>query len=218
MKVAMINCSPKLTIRKDEACASRAILQDLKRSLRRFHVHDMEDYHVKTFSLTDEEMKSIFTCDAWVISFPIYTGGIPAHLLRFLQRVEDIAAAGKCPPVKIYAIANSGLFEGNESLPALSMMRIWSEHCAFQWCGGIGIGGGPLYADVRRAYLNITRRRTYGRKLMSLSEAISQGSATLNTFCSPDMSKKTYILYMNRSLKRQARENGLSVMELDKQV
>jgi hypothetical protein len=218
MKIAMINCSPKLIMQKEEPCASHTILMDAKKYFRRFHVHDMEDIHIKTSSITNEEIELLFSCDTWIFSFPIYAGGIPAHLLRFMTTVEEKAASSKRTGYSICAIANGGLYEGNEALPALSMFRIWSEKCGFRWCGGIGIGGGWIYADTRRAYLNIAHKRTYARKLSSFCEAIAEGHASLSTFCSPDMPKKRFTLYMNRRLRGMARSNGISVMDLDKQT
>jgi hypothetical protein len=215
VKIALINCSPKLVMEKETPCASHAILSDVKKYLRRFHAHDMEDIHLKTFSLSEEEMKTLFACDTWIFSFPIYAGGIPAHMLRFMINIEE--AAGGEAPRSIYAIANGGLYEGNEALPALSMIRLWSEKCGYRWCGGIGIGGGPIYADARRAYLNIARRRTYARKLTAFCEAAAQGHASLSTFCSPDMSKKRYVMRANYHFKSVARSNGLSPMEMGKQ-
>lgn len=90
MKIAMINASPRLLIRKNDVSASYTILQDMRRQLRREHAHDFEDFHVKTASMGSEDIKRLMSCDVWLFSFPVYAGGLPSHLLTFLTQIEEL--------------------------------------------------------------------------------------------------------------------------------
>jgi len=102
MRIAMINASPKLMIRKQDTSASYVLLQDLRRQLRREHIHDFEDFHVKTGNLDQETFDALLKCDVWVFSFPIYAGGLPSHLLSFLTEL-DRKMAGLSPEEKVRA-------------------------------------------------------------------------------------------------------------------
>lgn len=217
MKYALINGSPKLIMKKADPCASHIILQDFKKLLRREHVHNIEDFHIKTPALTEEEMTDLFSCDAWIFSFPIYARGIPSHLLYFMTTLES-----KMPkltqPIRVYAIANGARYEGSEAYPLLRMMQQWCVSCGLNWCGGIGVGGGPLHTEPDLFKFRFRLHRSYARCLETLAIACGRSAAALNSSCTPDISKKRYVLYINRTLKKKAKSYGLSTLDLDKQI
>ena len=221
MKIAMINASPKLLIRKQDASASYAILQDIRRELRRDHVHDFEDFHIKTGQPAEETVKLMMSCDVWVISFPIYAGAIPAHFLTFMESVEktvsELKASGRetrdSREIQVYAVGNGGLFEGNEAYPAFRMISLWCAKCGFSWCGGLGVGGGPVHTSQNVSQIALGQRRSYGRRLDDFADAIAKGIPTLNTSCSPDMSRQGYMMRRSRHYRALARENGVVLAE-----
>lgn len=219
MKIAMINASPRLMIRKQDTSASYALLQDIRRQLRRDHVHDFEDLHIKTGQVTDEIFRSLMTCEVWLISFPVYAGGLPSHLLTFMTGLQKKLTAEKeketaFPEINVYAIGNGGLFEGNEAYPAFRMMALWCAASGISWCGGLGVGGGPAHTSQNVSQIALGQRRSYARRLSDFAEAIAKGIPTLNTSCSPDMSRQGYVMRRNRHYRNAARQNGVAASEI----
>ena len=210
MKIAMINASPRLLIRKNDVSASYTILQDMRRQLRREHAHDFEDFHVKTASMGSEDIKRLMSCDVWLFSFPVYAGGLPSHLLTFLTQIEELCGQKEHPEIKVYAVGNGALYEGSAAYPALRMISVWCGKCEFSWCGGLGIGGGPTHLVSSVGQIALGQRRSYYRRLGEFVEAVAKGIPTLNTSCSPDQSRQGYCIKRNRRYRHYAKRNGLT--------
>ncbi len=214
MKAALINGSPKIIMQKADPCASHALLQSAKRYMRRSHIHDLEEFHIKTPVLTETEMAELMTCDIWLFSFPLYTGGIPSHLLRFLMNMQAYAEnwkkSGKCreggEKIYVYAIVNCGLYEGSETRPAMEMMEHWCDESGFVWGSGLGVGGGITYANPHVFSFALRKWHSLGRAMTSFGMAIGGTMSAGNFYCSPDISKKAYIISINRFLKKWQKE------------
>ena len=88
MKAALINGSPKVNVDGSDSSVSYEMLQIAKRYLRRRHVHNMEEFHIKTGILGEKEMQRLMECDVWLFSFPVYSSGVPSHLLSVLMEIE----------------------------------------------------------------------------------------------------------------------------------
>ena len=213
MKIAMINASPRLMIRKNDASVTNIILRDVRRIIRRKRGHELEDHHLKTDRLPDEEIKELMDCDIWVIGYPVFESGLPSHLLSFMERIEKKTAKGE-KEIQIYGIGHTGLYEGSEVFPSLHSLARWCEHCHFSYGGGLGVGADISHLPMGVGQFVYGRRRSYLRKLTVLGEAVSDGAPVLNAGCTTDMSRKTYVLWHNRFVRREARQNGLKAVDI----
>lgn len=217
MKIAMINASPRLLIRRNDTCTANTVLQDCRRLLRRSHLHDFEDFHLKTAYLSDKDKKALFDCDIWLLSFPVYMMGLPSHLMAVMQTLEQEAAERGPREIRVYALANTDLYEGNNAYPAFRMLSLWCEACRFSWCGGMGIGGGFLHRSPAVSQIALFRKHTYHRRLSVFAEAVGSGSPILNTNSTPDMSRKSYVLKHNQYYRSEARKQGLAALDITSQ-
>ncbi|GEM_PF-1968769 len=216
MKTAMINASPKLVMQNTLPSASHSLIQIVKRSLRRNHIHDIEDFHIKTGKVPNDEMRELLNCETWILSFPIYSGGIPAHLMQFLESVRNLSTSfpekGRPTdaehPIRVYALANGGLYDGNEAQVSFEILEHWCRECGFVWGSGLGVGGGPTFSSAHNVGDRFRLRRSFSRSLLSFSMAVSRQTSAGNFYCSPNIRKGAYVIRMNRLAKRLGRQLG----------
>ena len=194
------------------------MLQIAKRYLRRRHVHNMEEFHIKTGILGEKEMERLMECDVWLFSFPVYSSGVPSHLLSVLMEIEKYLLKIKSRKdyeekmIHIYAIANGGLFEGTEARFALEVIEHWCVECGLLWGSAIGLGGSPAITRPSILPFGVRRWRSLGRAMNAFSLSIASGMSTGFFYCSPDISKKAYVNGLNRFYRRKKRESENETM------
>ncbi len=216
MKIAMINASPRLMIRKNDTSITNLILQDIRRIVRRNRKNELEDHHLKTGIISDGEIQKLMECDAWLIVFPVLSSGLPSHMLTFMEKIEyEVELYQK--EIQIYAIGHTPLYEGSEAFPSLHMLTHWCEKCHFSWGGGLGVGASTTHLMSGVTNFTHRRKRGYMRRLSSFGEAVSKGIPILNAGCTTDMNKKTYVLWHNRFIKKAAKNNGIKAVDIKEQ-
>ncbi len=206
MRTVMINASPKLVMKKNGSSASHALIQFAKRALRRERIHDIIDYHIKPGQLPRDEVKPLLECETWIISFPIYMGGIPSHLLKFMTEIQSLSTSfiekgtpsGLSEPIRIYAIANGALYNGDEAEAAFEMLEHWCRECGFIWGSGLGVGGGPIFSVAHSVGDLLRIRGSFSKALASFAEAAAGKRSAGNFYCTPSISKGRYVIRMNR--------------------
>ena len=214
MKAALINGSPKVNVDGSDSSVSHEMLQIAKRYLRRRHVHNMEEFHIKTGILGEKEMQRLMECDVWLFSFPVYASGVPSHLLSVLMEIEKYLLKLRSRRdyeeklIHIYAIANGGLYEGTEARFALEVIEHWCVECGLLWGSAIGLGGSPAITRSSILPFGIRRWRSLGRAMNAFSLSIASGMSTGFFYCSPDIPKKAYVNGLNRYYRRKRRESG----------
>lgn len=82
--------------------------------------------------------------DVLLLAAPLYVGGIPSHVLRFLKEAEQTCLAHECH-LTLYVLSNNGFIEGIQSRSCLRMYQCWCRRASVTWGGGIGIGGGEMF-------------------------------------------------------------------------
>ncbi|MGX8703696.1 MAG: NAD(P)H-dependent oxidoreductase [bacterium] len=202
MKAALINGSPRVGINHEDVSASQTLLTMSKRYLRKNHVHDYEELHIKTGELTSNVLETLMACDLWILAFPIYCGGIPAHLLRFLQAIEEAVQKSGSPDILVAAMATGNLYEGENCGPALSMMENWARALGLRFTAGLGVGGGPVLA-LHGPYAGFRHWRSLGRAMTQFAESASGYEPPHMIFCSPNMRRRTMLIRLSRILKRK---------------
>ena len=139
MKTVFINCSPKKRF-----CASAYFL-----FLQRLFVSgDKVSENLRTPADYDRILKQLKDADAVVFGLPLYVDGIPSHVLRFLEKMEDFCKENGLK-LNVFCIANNGFIEGRQNEPLMQVFENFCARAGLAWGGGVGIGGGVM--------LNVTR-------------------------------------------------------------
>jgi len=107
--------------------------------------HECREIDMHNGRLSDDALRSLYECEAWVFFFPLYVDGIPSHLLSCLLSLEKRARRG----TRVYAVINCGFIEGEQTETAMLLMENFCARAGLEWCGGIGIGGGGCLSMVK---------------------------------------------------------------------
>lgn len=157
MKTAFIDCSPK---RRFSASGFIA-------SVTRIFVSGKK---VQLKLRTQKDFKTIFSeledTDTIVFSMPLYVDGVPSHVLPFLKEMEVVYKSNNTSK-NVYVIANNGFIEGKQNETLMQIMENFCDRANFNWCGGLGIGGGVML-NVMRILLGVIC-------LISLFQAVVNG-------------------------------------------
>jgi hypothetical protein len=207
MKLAFINGSPKA---KDSA--SECILKMLKNL---FNNNDMiSEYNFRKPHLDNKEIEQICQCNVIVMAFPLYVDGIPAHLLSCLYEMERFFKTSPNPNIKVYALVNSGFYEGKQNSLALEMVENWCEKCGISFGQGIGIGGGGMFPSMTNVPDGKGPKKKSYEALKILSKNISTNSSAENIFISPSFPRFAYKLSAEVGWRQKIKSNGLSKKDL----
>ena len=139
MKTVFINCSPKKRF-----CASAYFI-----FLQRLFVSGKK-VTVKLRTPADHEpiLTELLDARSVVFCLPLYVDGIPSHVLRFMEKMEEFCKENGLHP-NLYCIANNGFIEGKQNEPLMQSFEHFCSRTGLAWGGGVGIGGGVM--------LNVTR-------------------------------------------------------------
>ena len=153
MKTVFINCSPKKRF-----CASAYFL-----FLQRAFVGG-EKITEKLRTPADHKriLAQLKGADAVVFGVPLYVDGVPSHVLRFLEEMEDFCRQNDLHP-GVYCVANNGFIEGRQNEPLMQNFEHFCRRAGLNWGGGVGVGGGVMlnvtrilfFVDVALLLLNI---------------------------------------------------------------
>ena len=204
MRICMVNGSPKRA-----GGASEELLKVLEKHLGAEH-----DYiRCTTADIDPQELaENIGNSDAAVISFPLYSDGVPSHLLRLLLSIETSFTES----VKLYVIVNNGFYESRQDRIALDMMHLFCDRAGLEWGQGVGIGGGGM---IRRGMADRPgQMKKAFRALGVLAENITSGERKEDIYIDPGIPRSLYMFGGNIGWKRMAKKNGLNSRELKEKV
>ncbi len=139
MKTLFINCSPKKRF-----CASAYFL--FLQSL--FVGGKKVREKLRTPADHGRILNELRDADAVVFCMPLYVDGIPSHVLRFMEKMEEYCRENGLH-LNVYCIANNGFIEGRQNDPLMQIMENFCARAGLTFGGGVGIGGGVM--------LNVTR-------------------------------------------------------------
>lgn len=206
MRILCLDGSPK---KKDSA--SRYILEDWSARLGVEH----EVSVLSSASCSEGEFaQSIQECDAFVLVFPLYVDGIPAHLLRMMEDAQPLIAASGAR-ARVYVVVQCGFFEGRQNRLALLMTKQWCEACGLSWGQGMGVGAGPM---MQAAPIGHGPNKNFGRAAAGFLENICLGQSGETVFISPNFPRFLYRQAAHMSWNMQARKNGLSKKEIGRRL
>lgn len=81
--------------------------------------------------------------------------GVPSHVLRFLEEVEQAVIGGESIPGKFYAILHTDLYEGEQTGAAMGILKNFCRHANITWGRGLGIGGNRVKPTKKPSLLSL---------------------------------------------------------------
>lgn len=207
MQIALINGSPKVK----DSNSGRA-LKDLKGFISDTSV--ISEYSFRKASLTEKEISELGDFDALVFAFPLYVDAIPAHLLSCLIQLEEYFKANCKKNIKVYAMVNSGFYEGHQNKIAIDIMENWCEKAGVIWGQGLCIGAGMMLSSVENVPAGHGPKKNLGVALKELGENISKGNSGENLCIIPNFPKFLYRMSGNFGWIQQAKGNGVKRKDL----
>ena len=211
MKIAFINGSPKV---KDSA--SGLILEDLKTFIN--DSSRISEYSFRKAYITEEEMSKLSECDALVFAFPLYVDGIPSHLLSCLMELEEYFKRVKNSNIKVYAMVNSGFYEGEQNKLAIEIMENWCYKAGIVWGQGLCIGAGMIMHSVIKVPPGHGPKKNLGNALKVLANNIFKGNSGENLCITANFPKFLYRVSGNLGWKQIIKKNGLKAKDLSRRL
>lgn len=203
LRIALINGSPKA---KDSA--SGCLLEEMKELLKD---NVLTEYHFQKSVLKSSE--EVLNHDVLVFSFPLYVDGVPSHLLRCLEELS-LQLQGQKANIRVYAICNSGFYEGHQNQYALQIIKNWCVKNGLLWGQGIGIGGGGMVLSLRNVPHGQGPKKNISKALDTMVGSILSGDSMENIYVDPGIPRFLYKLAAEMGWRQECKKNGLKVKEL----
>ncbi len=207
MKAVIFNATPKT-----RESASSVIARELADMLNGYGVVT-DTVTVRTPEMPPDIADT--ATEAWIFIFPLYADALPSHLVSVLRQMEK---TGTAKPVRVYGIVNCGFYEGRQNRLALDILKHWCGRAGHSYCGGIGIGSGGMYQDIRDVPPGKGPKKTAGKVLAGFAETIARGKETENIFTQMDFPRFLYKLMAETGWKIQIRRNGLKIKDLNRRL
>ena len=93
-------------------------------------------------------LNSIRDANTVVFGVPLYVDGVPSHMLTFMKEMEKFCVENQIH-LNVYVVSNGGFIEGCQNKALMQVFENFCKRCNFQWCGGVGIGGGAMLNVMR---------------------------------------------------------------------
>ena len=164
MKTVFINCSPS----KRFSASSYFIFLE-----RLFVSGEKVTETLRNKSDHERILQQLENADAVVFALPLYVDGVPSHVLRFMEVLEQFCRE-KDKHFGVYCIANNGFIEGRQNEPLMQVFENFCSRAGLKWGGGTGIGGGVM--------LNVTRIGFIVEFVLLLVNMLLSGFQTGNFF------------------------------------
>ena len=143
MKTVFINGSPKKKL---------SVSSYLLGIVRLFVKGKVVKHQVRNSGDYEGILNSIVDADNVVFGLPLYVDGVPSHMLAFMKKLEEFCIERDIC-LNVYAVSNGGFIEGCQNKALMQIFENFCKRCNFQWCGGVGIGGGVMLNVMRIMFL-----------------------------------------------------------------
>lgn len=211
MRIALVNGSPK-----SGHSASEGILNSLKKLLP--EGEGIEEMHLRTSQIGEEELERLAGCDALVFAFPLYVDGVPSQLLSCMVKMEAFFKERSEKGIMIYALVNSGFYEGKQNENAIGHMKNWTLKSNLSWGAGLGIGGGGMMASITNVPDGQGPKKNYGEAMKVLAGRIVSKETGESLFISPNFPRFAYKLGAEMGWRQQIKANGMKRKDLDRRI
>ena len=203
LKIALINGSPKA-----KESASGCILEELRELLK-----DATITEIAARSPDLNNIEALLEQEVLVFAFPLYVDGIPSHLLHILNQLEQTLKERKSDLV-VYAIVNSGFYEGRQNEYALQLMRNWCVKANVRWGQGLGIGAGGMLSSIRNVPNGQGPKKNISIAMKALVDNIMEKKSGDNFFTAPNFPRFLYKMAAEMGWRQMVKANGLKTKNL----
>ncbi|MCR5794056.1 MAG: NAD(P)H-dependent oxidoreductase [Solobacterium sp.] len=150
---------------------------------------------------------------ALVICVPLYVDGLPSQLIRLLETFRKEYSG---PKMRIYVLANMGLYESSQLTSLFRAVKQWSAEMGFDYCGGLGISAGELVGGLMDiAGFRILPLKKAAAGMDQLSDAVDAGKGIGDLYVQPYLFPRSlYLFIANSGWKRMAKKNGIRPEDL----
>lgn len=209
MTVALINASPKM-----KGSTSGILLNDLKECLG--GKVDIEEICLRTNKITSDIMEKLKKADTWVVAFPLYVDSLPSHLIACLKQLEKMT--WKHESLNVYGIANCGFYEGNQTEPALNVLKNWCAKAGCAYKGSLGIGGGGAINVTGNMSGKASPRSGIFRAIKKFADRIVKKEGEVNKYATVSFPRFVYKLCAQHSWRKMIKKNGGTKKDLAKRL
>lgn len=199
MKIALINGSPK---HKNSASG---ILASLVKRLAKEKC-ECAEIKMNQTEPTAESVAVLRECGAWIIFYPLYVDGVPSHLLSCLKFLENCKETFGIK--RIYAVSNCGFHDGQQCEWSLEVISHWSRHMGFDFCGGIGLGGGGAVPEVYATPAGEAITSNYTKAMKKMIGKVLEQKSFENFYASINLPRFIFKLAAERGWGRSLVKNG----------
>lgn len=171
---------------------------------------------VKELNLGKGPFQEVLEADALVFVSPLYADALPSHTVRALRALEALfhKSPEKCRLV--YAVVNSGFYEGRQNRLALEMFRCWSIRAGLTWGQGVGVGGGPMLTAIETIPEGHGPGKNFTQAMDILSQNIQAGAGGEDLLIDPNFPRILYKAAAEIGWRKQAAGNGLRKKDLNR--
>jgi len=201
---------------KKSGSASESMLDYLAEKLEEDGVATGKVHLLKSLKSEESRMElleSVDGSDIIALAFPLYVNGLPSHVIRALQLVEDRRKADKKPgELRMLAICNSGFPQSRQSINAVEMCHIFASRAGLKWLGGLTLGAGMMVSEKRLQ--DMPRRAGDVMRAMDMVAASVAAGGEVPPEAVDMMTKRAipnwvYTSFIGTMWKRMARKNGV---------
>lgn len=206
MKIALINATSHLGF-----SASGFIIENLAKKMdAEYAIIEMHGQ-----SVTQENLRILEECEAWVFAFPLYVDGVPSHLLSCMRQIEKQMRGRN---VRVCAICNCGFYEGRQNRHALAIVKNWCSRAGFSYCMGIGMGAGGAIDSLAKYPLDGGPLSPLGEALGILVQSLSENAQHEDIFTTVAFPRFLYRIGAEQMWRAMAKANGLTMRALDRKI
>ncbi len=216
MNVYLINGSPK-----GEQSTSQMMIEEI---IRLFSTKSMtfKTLCIKNcidHSLLEEAFQSLYASDRIIFVYPLFMDSIPSHLLDFMAKFERFILRThlnkKSQSPQVYAIVQSGSFEGKKNQHALDIMQLYCDKAGLNWRFGLGIGGGVTMMNIKgMPKEDKVKKKVYDALKMLREDLEESKQGRDNRLVNPSVPKRVFMFMGNRHWKDYTKNNQLRKKDL----
>lgn len=208
MNIAFLNGSPKI-----KESTSGTLLEELNQLIDKSNTIIELKLNKKEISTIDLEL--INSSDILVFALPLYVDGIPSHLLYCLEQLEEYFNKRNVTKISVYAMVNSGFYEGEQNILALEMMKHWCTKTGLLWGQGLGIGAGGMLISTKNIPIGYGPKKNLGKALKTFSSNILNQKSEENIIITANFPRIAYKLAAEAGWRQKLKMNGLQVKDIN---
>jgi len=149
--------------------------------------------------------------DLLVLATPLYVDSLPGPVTEAFEGLAGRRATLSTPRPRFLAIVNCGFPEAVHNDTALAICRLFADQANLDWIGGLGLGGGGVFAGRPLAQLG-GRARAVTRALALTADAVAQGGVVpeeaRRLFANLPIPRWLYRLMGDWGFRQEARKHG----------